>query len=192
VERFSDTWAGMVSMDGEGKVEVDRQGTMIPANRKAAQGLKFCLLVNVLRNGVQDGAPPVEGLHGLVKWGAAVDAASLLLALSLLSQRLPGAEYEFAHVPWRCVKESAASKLGAMAGSVTAVTDLDELRGHAPGEGMEGFRQRLRASMDEVSFKRVAGLAAAFESQGAKGGSRGLVKWRNKELLSNWFVAGRD
>lgn len=181
VERFSETWAGMVSLDGKGAI--------IPASRKSAQGLKFCLLVNVLRYGVQDGTPPVEGRHGLAKWRDAVDAASLLLALSLLSQRLPGAEYEFAHVPWRCVKESAASKLGAMAGSIT---DLDELRGHAPGEGMEGFRKRLRACMDEVSFKRITGPAAAFERQGAKGGSRGLVKWRNKELLSNWFVVGRD
>jgi len=176
VKRFSDTWAGMVSMDGKGKV--------IPASRRAAQGLKFCLLLNVLRYGVQDGAPPLEGRHGLVKWGAAVDAASLLLALSLLSQRIPGAEYEFAHIPWGDVKVSAALRLGAMAGGLT---DLDDLRGHAPGEGMEGFRKRLRASMDEDSFRRVLALALKFEV-----GSSALVKWRNKALLSNWFVVGRD
>lgn len=178
------SWAALTKPDSSGR-------GFVPQGRHAGRGLKFCLLINVLRYGLRTGSPPVDGLHNLAKWENAVDAASLHLALSILWTKGHGecAEFNPPILPWDGVKESAAGKLAKMGG---VLTDIDELRGHAPGEGIEGFRKRLRATMDEESFRRVSRLAADFKKQGATGGSSSLSKWRKESLLSNWFFADGD
>lgn len=197
VDDFAKAWRGLVTVDGN--------GAMLPANRKAGRGLKFCLLLNVLRYGVQDG----EGQPGLVKWRDAVEAASLLLALSLLSQHSSGGDrspsvkglslregadpFDIPHVPWWDVKQSAASKLEKLheATGLVKQSDPKDMKHHAPVEWIGGFRQRLWASMDDDSFDRVSKLAAAFKEKGAAKDSS-LVRWRDESLLSNWFLVGRD
>jgi len=156
----------------------------IPVGRNAARGLKFCLVTLVLRLGIFDGSEPMNGEHKFVKWGDAIEASSLLLALSIYWTIGNGQDADFnPPVPtWSAVKSAASVKIRSAAG------DLMDLKGHAEHEGIEGFRKRLRASLNDSAFRSVAGLAAEFERQG----SSGLVKWRNESLLSNWFVVGRD
>ena len=127
---------------------------------------------------------PENGKHRLVKWADAVDAAALLLALTVLSHRFPESGYNFGVVPWCEVKCAAARKLESRHDSLT---DIGELKFHLPVEGMEGFRKRLRACMDESAFKCVHKLAAEFESKGRSG----LEKWRNDSQIMRWFDQSR-
>lgn len=180
---WESTWRGMVAVDEGG-------GSMRPAPRQALRGLKFCLLYHVLRCGLHDGTPPTGNTHRLVKWTEAQEAASFLLALSVLPQIELDAEYELQSIPWLEVKGAAAVRLAAakLAVGAAAPTDLGDFEDHARSEGINGYRKRLRASMDETSFKRITVLANGFEKQG----KRGLVKWRDSQNLSRWFVCGRD
>lgn len=177
---WGQSWAALTVPDSGGV-------GIVPQARWAGRGLKLCLLVNVLRYGVHTGTPPMGGLHELVKWADAVDAASLHLALSIFWTIGNGKNSEFNPpvISWEGVQEAAASK-EACCGS--GLTDLKELREHAPGEGIEGFRKRLRATMDEDSFRRVSLLAADFEKQGMKCGKSSLGGWRKKSGISNWFA----
>jgi len=154
-----------------------------PQKRQAARGLKLCLLTLVLRLGVFDGAGAFDGRRRLVTWADAVDAASLQLALSVFWTMENGENADFNPpvLPWDEIKGMAAKKLSS------STENPRELKGHAAQEGMEGYRKRLRASMDATAFRRVALLAAEFERQGLSG----LDKWRKESLLDRWFVVGR-
>lgn len=161
---FKDNWRGLV---------VEDQGLLIPASRKAHIGMKFCLLINVLRYGVQDGS-------GLVKWSDAVKSASWLLALSVLSHHLPLEGYDFEGVSWNEVKSAAVNKLNRH----KDITDVSELKDHSVNEGMSGFSKRLKACMDESAVSRVSKLAVEFERRS----KRSLLNWRKDSEIGNWFL----
>ena len=172
---WENAWKSLLRPSGSGM-------TPTPQKRQSSRGLKLSLLSLVLRLGVFTGDPPQGARHRLVHWGDAVDAAALHLALSVLHQ-----ESDDDFVPpcmsWGEVKERASEKLSSFGG----VENPKELRGHADSEGIEGYRKRLRATMSEAAFRRVASLAAEFERQCVSG----LEKWRNDSCLLRWFAGGR-
>ena len=171
---WEDSWISLVTPAQNG-------GPPIPRLRQSTRGLKFCLLALVLRLGVFDGSSSATGQNRLVAWGDAVDAASLQLALSIFWTIENSADFNPPVPPWKDIGHLAATKLSP------STENPKELKGHAEYEGIEGYRKRLRATMDEAAFRRVASLAAEFERQG----SSGLEKWRNDSFLAKWFVVGR-
>jgi len=159
----------------------ESDGPPKPQGRQASRGLKFCLLILVLRLGVFEGVAPNNGRHSLVRWSVAVDAASLQLALSLYWQVTRDEAFKPPVLLWPDVKRMAAKKFSP------SMESLGELKGHAESEGIDGYRKRLRATMDEPAFRKVAALAAEFERKGFSG----LDKWRQDSGVSQWFECSK-
>jgi len=157
----------------DGIAVVENEGAVVPAPRKAAVGLKFCLVVLVLKYGLGEIS---EGRVHPVARGDALDGAALLLALSVLCRRNKISPPD--PIPWFRISELADLKLRSNSG-----TDLGELRNHSRAETITGFVKRLRATMPDPQVGDVRTLAAEF----GKSGKSSWDTWFAREKLHGWF-----
>ena len=181
-------WSGM--LDEKSETPKPRQGA-------ATRGMRFCLIVLVLRYGITSGRLKYGGMRiypdgkerewkidvGL-SMREASEAASLLLAVTVLSQE--DEITSVSNVPWAEVENLAAlmrSPAGKLA-AAKAKEKIDALEDfERDGIGLAGFRKLLR-TLHPKEWRKVSPLADTYHKQ-ARAGE--FDQWMIDEGLGNWF-----
>lgn len=159
---------------------LDEKGRLKPGSKMVFDGMRFCLMILVLRYGVG------SGRGGRVTWKDATEAASLFLACTML-ERNKGVTRWMEALTWHDVRNYGA---GLARRGIEGGGKLKEL---PDMEGIDGLWARLCVTMEtekrDEEWERVKKLAAEYEAHG-KGAA--LNRWAKAENLGNWFaMAGR-
>lgn len=178
-------WSGMLDEQSE---------TPKPRRRSATRGMKFCLIVLVLRYGLASGRlkngsariyPDGQERERKVDAGVSLqevsEAASLLLAVSVLSRK--GEITSVSNVPWARVDNLALimkSPAGKRIADEKRIDGLEDFE--RDGVGLAGFKKLLRTTMPLMEWRKVSPLAATYGRQAGNFG-----QWMKDERLDNCF-----
>jgi hypothetical protein len=156
-----------------------------PGSRAAVRGMKFFLIVQVLRCGLWSGkyekqlsADMVTGGKAQrrrlipVTWDEAKDSAALFLAWSVLAAR--------GKVGSALDSNLNEVNSAAMAAGIGAVDRVDL---NPATHGMAGYRKALRMTLPATEFLMIVRLAAEY----GRSSNRGLGEWMKREEMGWWF-----
>lgn len=182
------TWEGMVDR---------KSSTPRPGARSAKRGMKFCLIVLVLRYGLASGRvmnirkrtlPEDREVERAIDTGLSLqeasEAASLLLALSALART--GEVKSVSGISFAAADKEAMT-MGSADWQPSPGTDRTNLADFKKkGVGLAGFKKLLRVGT-RTEWQKVVGLATAYHEQSG----RDFDKWMKGERLEIWFPASR-
>lgn len=187
---YHDAWQGMLCVKGREAAAYRlklESGSIQPAARMAGRGLKFCLIILLFRYGsvsARVGNEAGRMVQQCVTWDEALEASSFLLALSVLAHagRFKG---KLGYIPWPEVVVRAEERRQEInkGDDPFIKTDPGDVRGLQSRESIEGFKQRLAATLADGEWGAVKKLAAAFLTQG----KRTADKWAKDECIYQWF-----